>query len=52
MWLDPGTSVTFAFARAAIQRSRSGLMVLSAVGITIQLGLVSYAAALNAATER
>src|SRR5882724_3037850 len=43
-WLAPSTSTLWLLARAAYHRSRSGLIVLSFVATSIQLGLLLHAA--------
>src|SRR5271167_1507063 len=50
-WLAPETSTLWLLARAAYQRSRSGLMVLSLPATTIQLGLLLHAAVVMTALK-
>src|ERR1700675_4669354 len=50
-WLAPATSTLWLLARVAYQRSRSGLMVLSAPATNIQLGLLLHAAVVIAALK-
>src|SRR2546430_14727744 len=50
-WLAPATSIVWLWARAAYQRSRSGLMVLSFAATSIQLGLLLHAAVVMTALK-